>query len=102
MTRPISASLHHPVAVSRRALGADAQLGERPLEPLDAPFGRLVVPGRQAIGCLMTILVGLIGAAGGLAIANAIDAAWLLTLLLQVGVAAVLVLITASATGRNE
>ncbi|ONH61887.1 hypothetical protein CcI49_03510 [Frankia sp. CcI49] len=65
-------------------------------------LGRLVVPGRQAIGCLMTILVGLIGAAGGLAIANAIDAAWLLTLLLQIGVAAVLVLIAASATGRNQ
>ncbi len=64
-------------------------------------LGRLVIPGRQSVGCLLTILVGLLGAAGGLAIAEAIDATWLLTLLLQVAVAAVLVLIVSSVTGRN-
>jgi uncharacterized membrane protein YeaQ/YmgE (transglycosylase-associated protein family) len=65
-------------------------------------LGRLVVPGRQAVGCLLTILVGLLGAAGGLAVAEAIDAAWALTLVLQVAVAAVLVVIVSSVTGRNE
>jgi uncharacterized membrane protein YeaQ/YmgE (transglycosylase-associated protein family) len=64
-------------------------------------LGRLVVPGRQSVGCLLTILVGLLGAGGGLAIARAIDAAWLLTLLLQIAVSAVLVLIISSVTGRN-
>jgi uncharacterized membrane protein YeaQ/YmgE (transglycosylase-associated protein family) len=63
-------------------------------------LGRLVVPGHQAIGCLLTILVGLLGAAAGLAIAEAIDAAWLLTLLLQIAVSAVLVLIVSSITQR--
>ncbi len=56
---------------------------------------RLVVPGRQAIGCLMTILVGLVGAAIGLIVARGIDANWLLTLALQVAVAAVLVMVAA-------
>jgi uncharacterized membrane protein YeaQ/YmgE (transglycosylase-associated protein family) len=64
-------------------------------------LGRLVVPGRQAVGCLLTILVGLLGAAGGLAIATAIDAMWLLTLLLQVAVAAILVLVISSITRSN-
>ena len=63
-------------------------------------LGRLVVPGRQAIGCILTVLVGLLGAMVGLAIAEAVDAAWLLTLLLQIAVAAVLVLVVSSVTGR--
>ncbi len=63
-------------------------------------LGRLVVPGRQPVGCLLTIMVGLLGAAGGLAIAEAINAVWLVTLLLQVAFAAVLVLIVSSVTGR--
>ncbi len=58
-------------------------------------LARLVVPGRQAIGCLMTILVGLVGAAIGLIVARGIDANWLLTLALQVAVAAVLVMVAA-------
>ncbi|WP_239405609.1 GlsB/YeaQ/YmgE family stress response membrane protein [Frankia sp. Cj3] len=58
-------------------------------------LARLVVPGRQAIGCLMTILVGLVGAAIGLIVARGIDASWLLTLALQVAVAAVLVMVAA-------
>ncbi|WP_131745524.1 GlsB/YeaQ/YmgE family stress response membrane protein [Frankia sp. Cppng1_Ct_nod] len=64
-------------------------------------LARLVVPGRQAIGCLMTILVGLVGAAIGLIVASGIDAGWFLTVALQVGVAAVLVLVVAAAGNRN-
>ena len=61
-------------------------------------LGRLVVPGRQAIGCIFTVLVGLVGAFGGYAIARAlgIDSA-ILTFLLQVGAAAILVAIVAAA-----
>ncbi|WP_322762720.1 GlsB/YeaQ/YmgE family stress response membrane protein [Frankia sp. Cr2] len=58
-------------------------------------LARMVVPGRQAIGCLMTILVGLVGAAIGLIVASGIDAGWVLTLVLQVAVAAVLVIVVA-------
>ncbi|WP_322767142.1 MULTISPECIES: GlsB/YeaQ/YmgE family stress response membrane protein [unclassified Frankia] len=58
-------------------------------------LARMIVPGRQAIGCLMTILVGLVGAAIGLIVASGIDAGWVLTLVLQVAVAAVLVTVVA-------
>jgi uncharacterized membrane protein YeaQ/YmgE (transglycosylase-associated protein family) len=64
-------------------------------------LGRLVVPGRQAIGCLFTLLLGVIGAVAGAAIADAADVhAWPLVLALQVGVAAVGVAIVASAMRR--
>jgi len=47
------------------------------------------VPGRQPIGCLFTILIGIVGAVTGTAIARAVDVDWwLLVLALQVGVAA--------------
>ncbi|WP_322754079.1 GlsB/YeaQ/YmgE family stress response membrane protein [Frankia sp. Cas3] len=58
-------------------------------------LARMIVPGRQTIGCLMTILVGLVGAAIGLIVASGIDAGWVLTLVLQVAVAAVLVTVVA-------
>jgi uncharacterized membrane protein YeaQ/YmgE (transglycosylase-associated protein family) len=61
-------------------------------------LGRLAVPGRQPIGCLMTLLIGIIGAVAGLAIAHAADVTWwLLVLGCQVGVAAVCVLIASAA-----
>lgn len=61
-------------------------------------LGRLVVPGRQAIGCLFTVLIGLVGAVAGTAIARAADIDWwLLVLALQVGVAAVGVAVVAGA-----
>lgn len=60
-------------------------------------LGRLVVPGRQPIGCLLTILIGVVGAVAGTAIARAADVEWwLLVLLLQVAVAAVGVAIAAA------
>ena len=63
-------------------------------------LGRLAVPGRQPIGCLMTLLIGILGAVGGLAIANAADVHQrFLVLCCQVGVAALGVLI-ASNLGR--
>ena len=59
-------------------------------------LGRLVVPGRQAIGCLMTILLGIIGAVAGTAIARSADVhSGLLILVMQVGIAAVGVAVVA-------
>jgi uncharacterized membrane protein YeaQ/YmgE (transglycosylase-associated protein family) len=59
-------------------------------------LGRLVVPGRQAIGCLFTLLIGIVGAVAGTAIANAAGFDWwLIVLACQVGVAAVGVAIVA-------
>lgn len=64
-------------------------------------LGRLVVPGRQPIGCLMTLLLGILGAVGGLAIARAANVdSWLLVLCCQVAVAALGVLIASRTIGR--
>ncbi len=64
-------------------------------------LGRLVVPGRQPIGCLFTVAVGLVGSVGGLAVARAagIDSG-LLVLGCQVGIAAVCVAVIAAASRR--
>lgn len=71
-------------------------------------LARLVVPGKQRIGMLVTIVVGVIGAFLGTALARAIGIPtetngidWL-ELLCQVGVAAVLVAIAAAAFGRRH
>lgn len=62
-------------------------------------LGRLVVPGRQPIGCLLTVLLGIVGSVAGLALAHAAGIGWwLLVLVLQVAVAAVGVVLVASAT----
>jgi len=56
-------------------------------------LGRLVVPGRQHIGIVLTILVGIVAALIGSAIANAFDVAdtkgidWI-EWLIQIGLAA--------------
>lgn len=64
-------------------------------------LGRLAVPGRQPIGCLLTMLIGIIGAVAGLAIARSADVGWWpLVLGCQVGVAAVGVLIASRAVAR--
>jgi uncharacterized membrane protein YeaQ/YmgE (transglycosylase-associated protein family) len=64
-------------------------------------LGRLAVPGRQPIGCLLTMLIGIVGAVAGLAIARSANIDWwLLVLGCQVGVAAVGVLIASQAIGR--
>jgi uncharacterized membrane protein YeaQ/YmgE (transglycosylase-associated protein family) len=54
-------------------------------------LGRLVVPGRQRVGLLATILIGWVGAIVGSLIGRSIGIDHLLTLLLEVGVAAVVV-----------
>lgn len=60
-------------------------------------LGRLIVPGRQPIGCLFTILIGIVGAVTGNAIARAADVDWWLPVLAcQVAVAAVGVSVVAA------
>ncbi|MEZ0339780.1 GlsB/YeaQ/YmgE family stress response membrane protein [Mycobacterium sp. pV006] len=70
-------------------------------------LGRLVLPGRQPIGILLTILVGIVGALVGTALANAIGIPtatggidWL-ELLVQVVVAAAGVALVAALMGRR-
>jgi uncharacterized membrane protein YeaQ/YmgE (transglycosylase-associated protein family) len=71
-------------------------------------LGRLVVPGKQPIGILLTILVGIVSAFIGTALARAVGIPtvtngidWL-ELLVQVIVAAVGVALVASLMGRRR
>jgi len=70
-------------------------------------LGRLVVPGRQKMPIWLTILVGIVAALIGTAIAGALDVAdtrgidWI-ELVLQVGVAAVGVALVTGVTGRRS
>ncbi|MCB0948932.1 MAG: GlsB/YeaQ/YmgE family stress response membrane protein [Mycobacterium sp.] len=71
-------------------------------------LGRLVVPGKQSIGVLVTIGVGIVSAFLGTALANAIGIPtatsgidWL-ELLVQVVVAAIGVALVASLMGRKS
>ena len=54
-------------------------------------LGRLVVPGRNPMSILATIAVGIVGALIGGLIAGAIGAGWLITIILEVVLAALLV-----------
>jgi len=65
-------------------------------------LARLVVPGRNPIGIGMTILLGIVGAIVGGIIGHAIGAGIIITLLLEIAVAAVLVyFISGSRTRRG-
>jgi len=65
-------------------------------------LARLVVPGRNPIGIGMTILLGIVGAIVGGIIGHAIGAGIIITLLLEVAVAAALVyFISGSRTRRG-
>ena len=70
------------------------------------PLARLVLPGKQNISIGMTILIGAVGAILGGFIADAIGVSdtdgidWI-KLAIQVGVAAVVVLIYGSMSGRS-
>jgi uncharacterized membrane protein YeaQ/YmgE (transglycosylase-associated protein family) len=54
-------------------------------------LGRLAVPGRNPIGLLMTILIGIVGAIAGGVIAHALGLGAVLTFIVAVAVAALLV-----------
>ncbi|HEX6516987.1 MAG TPA: GlsB/YeaQ/YmgE family stress response membrane protein [Nocardioidaceae bacterium] len=57
-------------------------------------LGRLIIPGRQAIGWILTFAIGLVGAFVGGYLASAIDLTeWWQVLIIQALVAALLVLV---------
>lgn len=70
------------------------------------PLARLILPGRQNISLVMTVLIGAVGAIGGGLLYEAFGGTetsgidWI-RLAVQVGVAAVLVLIYGSMRGRS-
>jgi uncharacterized membrane protein YeaQ/YmgE (transglycosylase-associated protein family) len=71
-------------------------------------LGRLVVPGKQRIGIGLTIVVGIVAALAGTALARGLGFAtatagidWI-ELLFQVGLAAVGVILVANFMGRNS
>lgn len=65
-------------------------------------LARLVVPGRNPIGIGMTILLGIVGAIVGGIIGRAIHAGWLITLILEIAVAAGLVYALSGSTRRRR
>jgi uncharacterized membrane protein YeaQ/YmgE (transglycosylase-associated protein family) len=71
------------------------------------PLARLVLPGRQSISLVMTIVVGAVGAIGGGLLYEAFGGGetsgvdWI-RLTVQVGVAAVLVLLFGAMAGRRS
>jgi uncharacterized membrane protein YeaQ/YmgE (transglycosylase-associated protein family) len=54
-------------------------------------LGRLIAPGQQAIGCFLTLLIGLVGAAIGAAIGQAFHWGFVLTFATQVVIGALMV-----------
>ena len=61
-------------------------------------IARILVPSMQPIGCIVTIVIGIIGAFAGIFVAQGLgyQDSWLLVFLTQVFIAIVLVAITAS------
>jgi uncharacterized membrane protein YeaQ/YmgE (transglycosylase-associated protein family) len=61
-------------------------------------IARILVPTMQSIGCIVTIIIGIIGAFAGLGVANyfGYSGTWFFVLLTQVFIAVVLVAITAA------
>ena len=66
-------------------------------------LGRLLVPGRQAIGWILTFFLGLIGAFVGGYLAQGVNVdVWWQVLIFQVVVAAILVLLVGSLLRTNH
>ena len=61
-------------------------------------IARVLVPTMQSIGCIVTIIIGIVGAFLGLALANALnyETTWILVFVTQVFIATILVAITAT------
>ena len=65
---------------------------------------RLLVPTMQSIGCIVTIIIGVLGAFLGLAAANAFGYgdSWLLVFITQIFIATILVAIVAALFRRSS
>ena len=61
-------------------------------------LGRLIVPGRQAIGMILTIVLGLVGAFVGAYLGDQFTDSFWIILLVQVAIAAILVALAGAAT----
>jgi len=59
-------------------------------------IARILVPSMQPIGCLMTILIGVVGGAGGALIGSSAGWGFWLTFATQIVIAAILVAIVAA------
>lgn len=61
-------------------------------------IARVLVPTMQSIGCIVTIIIGIVGAFLGLALANALnyETTWILVFVTQVFIATILVALTAA------
>ncbi|MDO8731277.1 MAG: GlsB/YeaQ/YmgE family stress response membrane protein [Actinomycetota bacterium] len=67
-------------------------------------IARILVPSMQPIGCFLTVFIGILGAAGGIALATAggwDDSFWL-TFITQIVIATILVAIVASLFRRSS
>jgi uncharacterized membrane protein YeaQ/YmgE (transglycosylase-associated protein family) len=64
-------------------------------------LGRLIVPGSQPIGFLATVACGLVGSLVGGGIGHGIDHGRLVTILLEVGIAAAAVAVWSAADRRR-
>ena len=60
-------------------------------------IARILVPSMQPIGCFVTVLIGVVGGAGGAVIGNAAEWGFWLTFETQILIATVLVAIVAAA-----
>jgi uncharacterized membrane protein YeaQ/YmgE (transglycosylase-associated protein family) len=65
-------------------------------------LARLVVPGRNAMGVLLTILVGIVGAVLGGVVAGAVGAGTLLAFVFAVVIAAILVALISGGGRRHH
>lgn len=65
-------------------------------------LARLVVPGRNSIGTLLTILVGIVGAVLGGLVAGAVGAGNILAFVFAVVIAAILVALLSGAGRRRR
>jgi uncharacterized membrane protein YeaQ/YmgE (transglycosylase-associated protein family) len=65
-------------------------------------LGRLIVPGRQTIGILLTIVLGLVGTFVGGFIAYQFTTSFLIVFIVQVVVAAVLIALFSSVTRSSR
>lgn len=67
-------------------------------------IARLLVPTMQPVGCIMTVFIGIIGAAAGLGLANVIGwgGSFWLTFILQIVIATILVAIVAALFRRSS
>lgn len=65
-------------------------------------LARLVMPGRQPVGILVTIALGMLGALAGYSLSDALDISTLVRWLLSIGIAVVLISLYVGLTGRRR